>query len=152
MKKIMFSILLCILFLCCCSRKPATYQFANPIEEITNVAILNNQNESGEGTDASNIYLIRELEEDEIVAFMNDIYQLQTNRRSGGPLWGYGSYIAKVTYANGDVEMLGTLNIEFIPNGTLPTGFGSYYFTDDSLWMVISEYIPNSDTENPLSE
>ena len=141
MKKLAFLILFYFLLLCGCTFETSSYQFVNGIENVSSIVILQNQNENGEGTDESKIYVVRELEENEIGAFMSEVYQLQTDRRAGGPLWGYGEYIAKITYTNGDVEMLGTLNIEFIPNGTQPTGFGAYYFVDNSLWSVISKYI-----------
>ena len=147
MKKTLFSILLC-LFFSACSSKPEIYLFTNPIEEITSVTLMSNHNESGEGIDESKFVLIRELEKVEIDSFMNSVYELRTHRRAGGPLWGYGEYMAKVSYSNGDIEILGILNIEYIPNGTIPTGFGSYYFEGDGLQMLIMEYANFIDAEN----
>ncbi len=148
MRRKLFFIMLCLMFLLGCSGKPETCPYANPAEEITGVTLIHNQNEYGEGIDESKFECIRELNADEIDFFMDSVCRLPTHRRSGGPLWGYGEYMAKVTYANGDIEILGTLNIEYIPNGSAPTGFGSYYFEGDGLRMLILEYVQIIDTEN----
>ena len=40
------------------------------------------------------------------------------------PPSGWGCYIAKISYCNGDVEILGSYNIEYISVGHSPTGIG----------------------------
>lgn len=122
---------------------PSAYQFPNQLGDIVSVELLYNQNESGEGTSENNIHLIKELDNIEIESFMSSIYSLETKRYSP-PLYGWGCYIAKITYSNGDIEMLGSLHIEYIANNSTPTGTGAYYFTDDSFASVFSKYI---DTE-----
>ena len=67
------------------------------------------------------------LVKDEIESFMSEIYKLET-RRCYPPMWGWGDYVAKVTYSNGDVEMLGSSNIEYVEHGTSATGDGPYSF------------------------
>lgn len=45
---------------------------------------------------------------------MNDIYELETEKdHRHPPFWGWGEYIVKVTYKNGDIEILGSEVIEY---------------------------------------
>lgn len=122
-----------------------TYQFSNTVEEIVSIDLLHNRNENASGTDEAKFHLMRTLEEDEIISFMEDVYMLETSYCISPPLWGYGLYIARVEYANGDVEMLGSKNIEYIENGSVPNGVGAYYFVDHGLETVISEYVDLTD-------
>lgn len=70
------------------------------------------------------------------------IQDLPTQRRRTGPYWGYGSYLAKVIYMNGDIEIFGCHHFEFIECGSAATGFGSYEFDHDDFMEVFSMYYP----------
>ena len=122
------------------NKKPLNYIFSNGIEQIESVELLYNQNSGGEGTDRSNIHTIRALSSDEIRVFMEEIYRLKTSIANPPPS-GWGCYIAKVTYQNGDIEILGSYNIEYISAGSVPTGIGSYFFTGDAFEELFSSYI-----------
>lgn len=135
-------ILLLVLCLCRCFFRSEEYEFQNTLDMVVSVELLYNHNESPSGYDTFDFTLIRELEPEEIITFMNDIYQLETSRGGGTPpRWGYGWYIAKVVYSNGDVEMLGSYNIEYIACGEDQTGVGIYYFADDAFEEVFSKYV-----------
>lgn len=126
-------------------RVPSSYPFPNPLEDIVSVELLYNHNGSnGDRTDESNIQIIRELSKEEIPAFMKKVYALET-KRYNPPLWGWGCYIARVTYCNGDVEMLGSLNIEYIAAGMEPTGTSAYFFTNNGFTNVFSDYIDTTE-------
>lgn len=107
-------------------RVSRTYEFPNPLEEIISIEFLINKNESGEAEEDKLIFK-KSLSEKEIARFMSEIYKLET-RRCYPPMWGWGEYIAKVTYSNGDVEMLGSGNIEYVESGASATGDGPYAF------------------------
>ena len=72
---------------------------------------------------------------------MEKIHGLETKERMGGPLWGLGEYIARVVYQNGDIELLGSSNIEFIPSGKKMWGYGSYYFRTDEFETIFKQYV-----------
>ena len=133
-------ILFCIFIFSGCESEPSSYPFPNRSVSIEKVELIQNHNEFGEGTDESNMHLIKTLDDSEALSFMEEIYNLPTKRAGTPPPWGYGVYIAKVIYSNGDIEMLGSLNIEFIENGNAATGIGSYYFPDDSFIPVFEKY------------
>ena len=134
---------LCLIHLALKPNVPLSYVFQNPPEEIVAIELLYNESKSGEGTDPANIQLIRSLEKEEIPIFMESVYSLETERFTP-PLYGWGCYIARVTYSNGDIEMLGSLNIEFIENGATPTGIGSYYFVGEEYTSIFTLYIDTS--------
>lgn len=115
MKVKVLIILLVLLFtLNGCKTENESYLFANSLEDVVSIELLHNRNENGIGTDEANIYLIYSLKEDEFSGFMEELYSLESDRNAP-PSWGYGDYIAKVSYSNGDVEMFGSLHIEYIP-------------------------------------
>lgn len=107
-------------------RVSKAYEFAHPVEDIVSIDLLLNTNESGKADKALLIFQ-KSLDQNEIFSFMSEVYSLET-RRCYPPLWGWGEYVAQVTYANGDVELLGSANIEFVPSGDCATGDSPYSF------------------------
>ncbi len=125
---------------------PQEYVFRHGIEMVDRVELLYNQSEEySDGYESFEFQIIRELQGDELISFMNEVYMLDTAKGGYPPRWGYGWYVAKVTYSNGDVEMLGSYNIEFISSGKEQTGVGRYYFTGDAFEETFSRYVA---TEN----
>ena len=107
-------------------RVSKTYEFSHPAKEIVSIDLLLNTNESGKA-DESLLIFQKSLDQNEIASFMSEVYALKTSR-CYPPLWGWGEYVALVTYANGDTELLGSTNIEFVPSGASATGDGAYSF------------------------
>lgn len=126
------------------NRIPKHYIFQNPIDQIESIELLYNQNDGGEGINPSNIYSIRLLEKDEVQPFMEAIYNLET-RIANPPPSGWGCYIVKISYFNGDIELLGSYNIEYIPEGHTETGIGSYFFTGKAFEELFEKYIDASE-------
>lgn len=143
MKKYALALLIVLLALCLCRCffRSEEYEFQNTLDMVVSVELLYNQNESSDGYDSFDFTPIKVLDSKEIELFMADVYQLETARCGTPPRRGYGWYIAKVTYSNGDVEMLGSYNIEYIPYGEDQTGVGIYYFVDDTFEEVFSNYV-----------
>lgn len=133
---VFFSLIICLT--ACVNDEP--YPFPNQGQQIKSIELLHNQNENGQGTDASNMVVLKTLDAGEVPVFMDKLYALSTKHAGTPPPWGYGAYIAKVTYENGDIEMFGTLNIEFIKVGAQVTGIGEYVFTTDGIEALIAEY------------
>lgn len=122
------------------NRIPKHYIFQNPIDQIESIELLYNQNDGGEGINTSNICSIRMLDQNEVQPFMKAIYRLET-RIAYPPPSGWGCYIAKISYCNGDVEILGSYNIEYISVGHSPTGIGTYFFTGKAFEELFAKYI-----------
>lgn len=77
------------------------YRFPNDMESIVSVQIM--QCSDAEPWDPSGYWLLKELNANEIPEFMEKIYSLETERGGTPPRWGYGEYMVKITYANGDM-------------------------------------------------
>ena len=131
--------LLVVLLLGKCYRLSEDYPFENKDIGIESIELIYHPYaEKLEGTDE--LISIRFLEEDEISAFMERVYALDTDRAIPTPPTGWGVYIARITYENGDVEYLGSLHIEFVESGKQPASLGTYYFTGDSFNTLFLEY------------
>lgn len=128
MKRIMIIVFLLtlLILLCMLPWVSRTYTFSNSVENIVSIELLINSNEVGKAEEDKLVFQ-KSLSVDEINCFMAEIYKLET-RRCYPPMWGWGDYVAKVTYDNGDIEMLGSSNIEYVESGTFATGDGPYAF------------------------
>lgn len=87
------------------------------------------------------MYPLLSLDASEIPVFMDAVYALPTKLCGTPPPYGYGEYIAKVTYENGNIEMYGTANIVFIPAGEMSYGVGDYVFAGNGFLDLLSQYI-----------
>ena len=117
------------------------YRFPNDMESIVSVQIM--QCSDTEPWDPSGYWLLKELNANEIQGFMEKIYSLETERGGTPPRWNYGEYIVKITYANGDMEFLGTHCIAFVRSGEWQSGVGEYYFADEEAFLnLIQQYLP----------
>lgn len=134
-------ILLVVIALSGCTGRESNYDFPNKSIGITSIELLHNMNKWGYGTDESNMVLLRTLEGAEIVEFMNAIYNLPTKRLGTPPSAGYGEYVAKVIYENGDIEMFGPSNIELIPAGEEAMGLDTHYFADSGFVELFAQYV-----------
>lgn len=140
MKKLTTFLLVAIL-LCGCSKKPETYQFSNSLENIVSIELILNQNKVVLEPSFDCFYLIKELDTQEIQSFMNEVYFLQTKKvGTPPPFLSYGDHVAIVTYTNGDIEMLGTTNIEYVEAGNSLVGVGDYQFVGDAFEEVFLKY------------
>lgn len=119
----------------------SVYTFPNRDIAIEKIEMIHNNNRGGEGTDESKFVVLKELTEAETILFMSEVYKLETKYFGPPPLWGYGPYIAKVTYENGDIEMLGSTNIVFIKQGTDPMGCGDYYFVAPEFENLFKQFV-----------
>ena len=149
MKKVILILFLFLILLPGCISKPDAYPFPNRNIPIQSIDLLHNRNPGGIGTDEDNMDLLLSLGQSEFHNFMDALYSLPTRRCGTPPPYGYGEYIAKVTYENGDVEMYGSLNIVHIPMGETSYGVGDYIFADDSFDSLVSEYVDISALPEP---
>lgn len=134
------AIIMVLFLLSGCSRIPETYQFSNPVNTIVSIEMIRNQNPNKEGINEEFFFVIRSLDKTEFKDFMNAVYEIPTKRVGTPPPWGYGPYFARITYTNGDIDILGIWNLEFIANGASANGVGDHKFADDSFEQLFFEY------------
>lgn len=128
-------ILFVLILVIACPRVSRTYEFPNSMEDIVSIDLLINTDDVGKA-DVDKLIVQKSLSEEEISSFMSEIYMLET-RRCYPPMWGWGEYIAKVTYDNGDIELLGSDNIEYVKKGSSATGDGPYAFWGYGLYEEV---------------
>ena len=142
--KVVCVLILVLLILSNCYNLAKDYPFKNKNESIESIELLYHPfAEKMEGKDE--LLSIRFLDAEEIPQFMDKVYALDTDRALSAPPTGWGVYIARVTYENGDTEYLGSLHIEFVESGKQPVSLGTYYFAGDAFDKVFLEYAGNFD-------
>ena len=140
MRKLLMIVICLALLLIGCAPSREPYPFENRDEPITNVELLyypwiNNENEP-----FMEFVLVRELCAEEIPVFMKELYALPSSFVLGSPLRNYGSYIARVSYENGDTEYFASRHIELVKAGEEPYAVGVYSFIGDSFDELFREY------------
>lgn len=125
------------------------YNYPNQGETVVCVEMIHNKNVAsygavGIGIDPENFYVIRTLGEEEIPELMESLRNMKTKRSFSQPLYGYGEYIFRVTYENGNVEIYGSKNIENIESGETGSGISAYHFAGDAFETLFYEYLDGS--------
>ena len=143
MKKIMIIILFVIsLYIGGC--KPREYTFPNKNQTVEKVELLYNPYTDNSASDRE-MEVVCVLKKEQVSAFLESLYSLDTSRCTTPPPRNYGVYIARVVYQNGDVEMFGSRHIEFIQKGDSPKAVGAYYFSGEEFEKLFFEYAGASD-------
>ena len=119
---------------------PSTYRYPHSVADAVCVELLRNHNTDAFASDDRKFELLKVLEGEGMTTFLSAVRNLETSYCITPPPRGYGEYVARVTYANGDVEYYGTWHIEFVKSGEARTGVGSYSFRDNALESLILEY------------
>lgn len=135
-----YVIILIVLCLCGCSRMPEAYPFENKDEAIKTIELLYYPWYTDESKPFMEFETIRTLKKEEIHAFMESIYALDTRKSAPTPPGNYGMYIARINYENGDTEYLGSTHIEFVKSGETACAVGYYYFAGDGFERLFLEY------------
>lgn len=119
---------------------PSHYCYPHSVADAVRVELLHNQNTDAFASDDSKFVLLKTLEGAEMIDFLNEARIIETSYCVTPPPRGYGEYVARVTYSNGDVEYYGSNHLEFVENGTERTGVGAYYFAGDAMERLILGY------------
>ena len=119
---------------------PSHYHYPHSAIDAVRVELLHNQNTDAFASDDSKLVLLKILEGAEMIDFLNEVRSIETSYCVTPPPRGYGDYVARVTYTNGDVEYYSSNHLEFVENGTERTGVGAYYFEGDAMERLILGY------------
>lgn len=145
-KRIIFVLIaLFVLLICHTCFGNNQYSFPNPPEAVEKIELLYNPNRFSAKDPFYELVLMRELKSEETVPFMTEIYQLETDRYGPPPRRGYGWYVVRITYTNGDIEMLGSYNIAYIRSGEPQHSTGIYYFPNNGLTELLKNYVDLSE-------
>ena len=131
--------LLALLTLLLCGCSAGIYELSNSPEMIVKIELYSNSSEPGTYTRQENITFIRQLDEDEIDRFVQEISALEMIM-TNPPARSYGRYIAAITYSNGDVDIVSDHVIEYVPAGKQPGQVSGHTFSGDAFENVFQKY------------
>jgi len=145
MKKLLVLVICLSFLLLGCNSAAEPYLFENRGKSIDCIELLFYPWIEDENEPFMEFVLIRELSAEEIPVFMEELYALPSSFVYGSPLRNYGSYIARVSYENGDTEYFASRHIELVKAGEEPYAVGVYSFTGNSFDELFLEYAGNLD-------
>ena len=121
------------------------YEFRQTADQIVSIEISKKVYDSVRTDTPTEV--IRVLEKDEYQAFLNAVAAVPGNRMGLDPPTGFGSYIVKITYQDGMVELFGEYNNGYItPEGELHQD--CYVFDEQAFLDMLSEFLEDEITED----
>ena len=130
MKRICIAIVL-LICLCFCGCSAGIYELSHSSEMIVKIELYSNSSEPGTYTRQENMTFIRQLDEDEVDRFVQEICALEMIM-TNPPAYGFGRNIAAITYSNGDVDIVSDHVIEYVPAGKQPGQVSGHTFSGDA--------------------
>lgn len=141
MKKNILALCLLIVFIfsgCSLIVKKAPYSFRQSVDQIEAIEILKKIDVSGD-TNLS-VEIIKELDKEQHQGIVNDILSADGNYVAEGAGSGFGPYIIRITYKNGEIELIGEYNNGYAaPGGEINQGI--YWFNKEHFYAIISQYV-----------
>lgn len=134
---VVLGLFICLCFCGCSSGE--IYELSRSPEMIVKIELYYNSSERGTYTAQENVTFIKQLDEDEIDLFAKDVSALELEWVYP-PVYGYGSYIAAITYSNGDVDVLSNYAIEYIPFGAQPGEISGDIFSGNTFDTIFLKY------------
>ena len=110
MKKILFIILFLIVLLLFTSCSDETYSLKNPVDEIKNIEIVLAEN-------SFDFTVVKKLSETEMKVFLEQFLTIKFNNYYFGDPISINGKAVKITYQNGDYEMICHYWTEYVKNG-----------------------------------
>ena len=130
-------VLVVILCFSGCSRGP--YELTNSPESIATIQLCKSKGEPGTYTYPEQVVVIRQLEEDEIDAFIQDICQLEMHL-TNPPAYGFGTNIVVITYSDGGMDILSDHAVVYVPAGEESGQISGRTFSKEPFHAVFSKY------------
>lgn len=138
-KVLIIMLIICTSLLSGCM--PEEYPFPNKDQPIEKVELLYNPAYGNNAVTWDSMENICILDSENADAFLRALYDIETHKCITPPSSGYGFYVARVVYQNGDVEMFGSRHIEFIKKGDSPKEVGAYSFSKEEFEKLFFEYV-----------
>ena len=114
------------------------YEFRQEFDEIVSIEILKKEYDSINADTPMNV--IKVIESADHRALIDDLLAAKGSRIGLDPSTGFGMYIIRITYQDGEMEMLGNYNNGYItPDGELREDV--YCFDREQYYAIISKYL-----------
>ncbi len=136
--KLFLPVLMCALLLCGCFSANQKYEFRQDFEQIATIEILKKEYDSIDINTPMNV--IKTIDPQQHRAMIDALVKAKSAPMLAPPSTGVGMYIIRITYLDGEIELLGDYNIAYIsPDGELYQD--RFFFYRDDFYAVISEFL-----------
>lgn len=108
----LFGFILTALCSGCIFQTETTYEFRQDADQINSIEILRKEYDSID-TDTP-MYVVKELESSEYQTVLDGIRMVDGGRNGLDPTTGFGLYVIRITYKNGEMEMIGNYSTGYI--------------------------------------
>ena len=143
-KLLSISIVTAILLIGCKSASDEPYPFRQDFDQIVSIEIL--KKEQATISIDTPMYVLKVLDPGEHQAIVDAILEMEGGRVVLDPSTDFGYYIIRITYKDGEMELIGNYNNAHVStDGTIHVD--SYAFDKDQFYDVISEFLGEEVTE-----
>lgn len=146
MKNRLLSILLMsiLVFSGCFFNTAEPYQFRQGLDQITTIEILRKEYDSTNTDTPMNV--IHTVDSSVHMDFVDDLLKIEGGRIGLDPGTGFGMYIIRITYKDGEIEMIGNYNNGYItPDGKLHQDI--YAFDAKQFYAFLSDVLGKEITD-----
>ena len=125
-----------------------TYQFRQEFDQITKIEILEKEKPLSGGYDVP-MKVLKTLDTSEHRAFIDDFMRVDGSRVGMDPPTDFGTYLIRITYRNGEIELISDSNNGYISvDGIVYTA--NYCMDDDAFYDFLSGVLGVQVTELTL--
>ena len=93
------------------------YTFRQEFDQIVKIEILEKEQDLSDLSDydPARVKVLKTLDITEHRAFIDDLLKVEGSRVGLDPATGFGDHIIRITYRNGEIELIGAYNNGYIP-------------------------------------
>ncbi len=133
--------LICFLCICAMVINPE-YSYRQSADQIIAIEILKNPEVR---TDAP-MHVLKTLDPSEFQMVLDGLDSIQAHYKNGDPFYGFGMYVIRITYQNGEIDIIGNYNTGYITvDGQLHQE--RFYFKREPYYDLISEILGEEVTD-----
>ena len=137
--KKLWLVIVLVMVLCFSGCNKGPYELSQSPENIVTIQLCRSKGEPGTYTYPEQVKVIRQLEEDEFDAFVQDICQLELHLTTP-PSYGFGTNIVVITYSDGSMDIISNRALEYVMVGDRIGQTSTRCFTRKEFDAVFSKY------------
>lgn len=135
-------ILVLILLLCGCEPESVQYPLRQPSESIQTIELLKDMRDISDIDKPVDFSVLYSVPEAEIMDFIEAFSELRCAKSFGDCPTEFGVLAIRITYDNGDVEIVGTDNNGYFT--ATKSKYGTYYFDKEEFYNFFARYVDES--------
>lgn len=144
-KVLIVSLIVAVLVGCFLFDTNQPYKFRQEYDQIAKIEIVNKEQDI-DGYDPARVKVLKTLDITEHRAFIDDLVKVEGSRVGLDPPSGFGTYIIRITYRNGEIELISDYNNGYVSiNGRV---YNDCYCMDkDQFYDFLSRVLGEEITE-----